>query len=380
MEETITPFDRIKMAKFVLTTKKFTNGDKVKEFEKKWSEWLGCKYSLFVSSGSTANLLLIAAVMEKYGLKRGDKVLLPACTWVTNVGPAMQLGLKPVFCDVNLSNFSFDLDEMEKIKAVHPDIKLIFVTHLLGFPAENDRYQELFPEAIILDDVCESHGAKFKDGTRVGRNSLGATFSFYFGHHMTTVEGGMVCTNDPELYDLMKMKRSHGMARESINFDAYAKQYPEIEKSFLFITDGYNFRNHEVCAVLGISQLKRLDGMINKRIDNYSKFVDLMVDYEHLFRPVYSNAGNSSFCFPLIAYDKETYQKLVSKFQEHGIEYRPIVSGNLLRHPFLSGYKITTKRKITNADVLNDYGVYLGNSHFVSQKNIDLLKSILEEL
>jgi len=380
MEETITPFDRIKMAKFVLTTKKFTNGDKVKEFEKKWSEWLGCKYSLFVSSGSTANLLLIAAVMEKYGLKRGDKVLLPACTWVTNVGPAMQLGLKPVFCDVNLSNFSFDLDEMEKIKAVHPDIKLIFVTHLLGFPAENDRYQELFPEAIILDDVCESHGAKFKDGTRVGRNSLGATFSFYFGHHMTTVEGGMVCTNDPELYDLMKMKRSHGMARESINFDAYAKQYPEIEKSFLFITDGYNFRNHEVCAVLGISQLKRLDGMINKRIDNYSKFVDLMVDYEHLFRPVYSNVGNSSFCFPLIAYDKETYQKLVYKFQEHGIEYRPIVSGNLLRHPFLSGYKITTKRKITNADVLNDYGVYLGNSHFVSQKNIDLLKSILEEL
>jgi CDP-6-deoxy-D-xylo-4-hexulose-3-dehydrase len=220
------------MAKFVLTTKKFTNGNKVKEFEKKWSEWLGCKYSLFVSSGSTANLLLIAAVMEKYGLKRGDKVLLPACTWVTNVGPVIQLGLKPVFCDVNLSNFSFDLDEIKKIKIIHPDIKLIFVTHLLGFPAENDKYQELFPEAIILDDVCESHGAKFKDGTKVGKNSLGATFSFYFGHHMTTVEGGMVSTNYPELYDLMKMKRSHGMARESINFDDYAKQYPEIEKSF----------------------------------------------------------------------------------------------------------------------------------------------------
>jgi CDP-6-deoxy-D-xylo-4-hexulose-3-dehydrase len=380
MENTITVRDRFKLIKFIATKNKFTNGEKVKEFEDKWSKWLGCKYSLFVSSGSTANFLLIAAIKEKYGLKNGDKVLLPACTWVTNVGPIIQLGLEPIFCDVNLSNFSFDENELTKIKKIHPDIKLIFVTHLLGFAAKNSEYQKIFPKAIIVDDVCESHGAKFEDETKVGSNSIGATFSFYFGHHMTTIEGGMVCTNDAELYDLMKMKRSHGMARESINFENYAKENPDIQKSFLFITDGYNFRNHELGAVLGLSQLKRLDKMIETRVKNYSIFVDLMTDYEHLFRPVYSNFGNSSFCFPLIAFDKETYENLVTEFNNNRIEYRPIVSGNLLKHPFLKNFSITSNKKINNVDILNDYGIYLGNSHFISKKHIQLLKEILEKL
>jgi CDP-6-deoxy-D-xylo-4-hexulose-3-dehydrase len=380
MEETINLKDRLGLAYFSLTTKQFTNGKYVKKFEKAWSDWLGCKYSLFVSSGSTANFLLIAAIKEKYNLKNGDKVLLPACTWVTNVGPVIQLGLEPIFCDINLSDFSFDKKELERIKKLHPDIKLIFVTHLLGFAAKNSEYQKIFPNAIIVDDVCESHGAKFKNGSKVGSDSLGATFSFYFGHHMTTIEGGMVCTNDAELYDLMKMKRSHGMARESINFDRYAEENPEIQKSFLFITDGYNFRNHELGAILGLSQLKRLDKMIEIRVNNYKMFVDLMIDHENLFRPVYSNFGNSSFCFPLIAYDKDTYSALIDEFKNNGIEYRPIVSGNLLKHPFLKNYSITSRKKINNVDILNDYGVYLGNNHFVGKKHIKLLKEILEKI
>jgi CDP-6-deoxy-D-xylo-4-hexulose-3-dehydrase len=378
MKHTITTKDRIKLAKFILATKHFTNGPKVKQFEKAWSKWLGCKYSLFVSSGSTANLLLIAAIMEKYGLKRGDKVLLPACTWVTNVGPIIQLGLEPIFCDVNLSNFSFDIEEMKKIKKIHPDIKIVFVTHLLGFPAENNKYQEVFPEAIILDDVCESHGAKFDDGSKVGQDSLGSTFSFYFGHHMTTIEGGMVCTNDMELYDLMKMKRSHGMARESINSKSYADKYPEINKSFLFITDGYNFRNHEICAVLGISQLKRLDKMIKIRKENYAIFYKIMQDYQDNFFVVKENLTNSSFCFPIICKNKDVYNKLINLLEINKIEYRPIVGGNLLKHPFLKEYTIHTSKKTTNADLINDYGVYLGNNHFVKRKQLKLLKKILE--
>lgn len=378
MKNTITTKDRIKLAKFILATKHFTNGPKVKQFEKAWSKWLGCKYSLFVSSGSTANLLLIAAIMEKYGLKRGDKVLLPACTWVTNVGPIIQLGLEPIFCDVNLSNFSFDIEEMKKIKKIHPDIKIVFVTHLLGFPAENNKYQEVFPEAIILDDVCESHGAKFDDGSKVGQDSLGSTFSFYFGHHMTTIEGGMVCTNDMELYDLMKMKRSHGMARESINSKSYADKYPEINKSFLFITDGYNFRNHEICAVLGISQLKRLDKMIKIRKENYAIFYKIMQDYQDNFFVVKENLTNSSFCFPIICKNKDVYNKLINLLEINKIEYRPIVGGNLLKHPFLKEYTIHTSKKTTNADLINDYGVYLGNNHFVKRKQLKLLKKILE--
>ena len=219
---------------------------------------------------------------------------------------------------------------------------MIFVTHLLGFSANNEIYQEIFPNAIIIDDVCESHGCTDSNGSKRGSNSVGATFSFYFGHHMTTVEGGMVSTNDPELYDLMKMKRSHGMARESLNYDAYAKQYPDVSKLFLFITDGYNFRNHEMCAVLGSSQLKRLDKMIKIRKENYKMFREVMNRYPDKVYSVAENPTNSSFCFPIIAKNKTIHKKLISKFEEYKIEHRPIVSGNLLRQPFLKGYEITS--------------------------------------
>ena len=244
MRNNITLGDRFQLAKFVLTSDRFTNGKKVREFESKWSQWLGSKHSLYVSSGSTANLLLLSAVKELYGLKNGDKVLVPSDTWVTNIAPVIQLGFTPIFCDINTDNFSFCEDDLEYISKTHPDIKLIFVTHLIGFPANNNLYKKLFPEALILDDVCESHGCRSSDGSRVGSNSLGSTFSFYFGHHISTVEGGMVCTNNDDLYNLLRLKRSHGLARESERYDDYVKLYPDISKQFLFVTDGYNFRNH----------------------------------------------------------------------------------------------------------------------------------------
>jgi len=378
MQDTITKRDRLRLAKFVLTTKQFTNGPKVKQFEKEWSEWVGAKYSLFVSSGSTANSLLVAAVKEKYGLKDGDKVILPACTWVTNVGPIIQSGLQPIFCDINADNFSFDEEQLRYIAGIHKDIKMIFVTHLLGFSANNEIYQEIFPDAIIIDDVCESHGCTDKNGFKRGSNSIGATFSFYFGHHMTTVEGGMVSTNDPELYDLMKMKRSHGMARESINYAEYAEQYPDVSKLFLFITDGYNFRNHEMCAVLGMSQLKRLNKMIEIRRKNYKMFREVMNKYKDKVYPVAENPTNSSFCFPIIAKNKEIRNQLMEKFEEYEIEYRPIVSGNLLKQPFLKGYELTTNKSNTTIDQVHNFGVYLGNNHFVKRKQLKLLKKILD--
>ena len=304
MGETITFGDRLKMAHFALTAKKFTFGEKVKKFEQEWSEWLGAKHSLYVSSGSTANFLLVAAVKELYGLKNGDKVLLPACTWMTNVAPIMQLGLEPIFCDINIDNFSFDLDDARKIAKKH-DIKMIFVTHLLGFSADNESLSEIFPKAIVIDDVCESHGCTDDAGIKRGANSLGATFSFYFGHHMSTVEGGMVSTNNTDLYDLMKLKRSHGMARESTRFADYAALNPDIDKQFLFVTDGYNFRNHEICAVLGSSQLKRLTKMIEIRNRNHKLFTDIIDKYEHLFYNIKNSATNSSFCLPFICKSKE---------------------------------------------------------------------------
>ena len=164
MEDAITLSDRMKMAWFVLTSSRLTNGPKVREFERKWSDWLGVKHSLFTSSGSTANTLLVASLKEYYDLKDGDKVLVPACTWATNVGPIIQAGLQPIFCDINLDNFSFDVDEFEYIKSQHPDIKVIFITHLLGWSGDVQWVSQVWPEALIIEDVCESHGVLDRNG------------------------------------------------------------------------------------------------------------------------------------------------------------------------------------------------------------------------
>jgi len=317
MGETITLGDRLKMAHFALTAPKFTNGEKVKKFEKEWNEWLGSKHSLYVSSGSTANFLLVAAVKELYGLKNGDKVLLPACTWMTNVAPIMQLGLEPVFCDI---------------------------------------------------------------GKKHGLNSLGATFSFYFGHHMSTIEGGMISTNNTDLYDLMKLKRSHGMARESLRFDEYAKAYPNIDKQFLFVTDGYNFRNHEICAVLGSSQLKRLDKMISIRNRNHTLFTKIIDKYSNLFYNIKDHPSNSSFCLPFICRSNEIMLAMKEKFIKYGIEYRPVVSGNLLEQPFLANYVIDTDKQRTNADIVHTQGVYVGNNHFVTEEDMKFLEKVVGEI
>ncbi|NDB83961.1 MAG: DegT/DnrJ/EryC1/StrS aminotransferase family protein, partial [Alphaproteobacteria bacterium] len=293
MKDTITLKDRIKMAAFILTSSRLTNGPKVREFERVWSEWLGVKHSLYVSSGSTANSLLVSAVKELYKLKNNDKVLVPATTWMTNVAPIFQSGLKPIFCDINLKNFSFDEEQLKYIVTQHPDIKAVFITHLIGLSSNVEKVREIFPNALILEDVCESHGVEDSNGKKRGVDCVGSTFSFYFGHHITTIEGGVVCTNNTELYELMRMKRSHGMAREASKevFETYKKQNPNIDPAFLFMTDGYNFRNHEVCAVLGLSQIKKLDKNINIRRENFKYWWDQIYKSEDYLIPEYQK-GN----------------------------------------------------------------------------------------
>lgn len=380
MKNNITLGDRYNLAKFVLTSDRFTNGGKVRSFEKEWSKWLGCKHSLFVSSGSTANYLLLAAVKEFYGFKDGDKVLVPADTWVTNIGPVIQLGFTPIFCDINTDNFSFCEEDLEYISKKHPDIKIVFTTHLIGYPANTEKYKQFFPDSIFLDDVCESHGCKNLDGTKVGSDSIGATFSFYFGHHMSTIEGGIVSTNNYELYDLMRIKRSHGLARESEMFDQYKELYPDISKQFLFVTDGYNFRNNELSAVLGLSQLNRLDSYIEKRNENYSMFISLIENYSNLFYVPKYHEGVSNFCFPIICKDVRYAHRLRKVFDQNGIEHRPIIGGNLLKQPFLKDYSITTSKKELNVDIVHYNGIYLGNNHFIGEQEINLLSDILSLL
>ena len=378
MKNTLSFMDRVKLAKFVLSSDNFTQGKKVRQFEDEWSKWLGCKHSLFVTSGSTANFLLVASIIEKYNLKKGDKVVLPACTWVTNINPIIQLGLTPIFCDVNIKDYSFDLRNLGNIAVTHPDVKLVFVTHLLGIPASINEYKKILPDAIFIDDVCESHGCENIFGEKIGSNSLGATFSFYFGHHMSTIEGGMISTNDTELYDLMKMKRSHGLARVSDNFDKYAAENPDIQKSFLFVTDGYNFRNTELAAVLGMSQLKRLDKFIEIRRRNYEIFISMINENSKFYSMKY-HQGNSCFCLPFICKNREVKDKLISLLEENKIEYRPVVGGNLLKQPYLD-YKIDSNVGVLNVNIIHENGIYIGNSQFVTKKDMDKLQKIISQI
>lgn len=368
--------DRLKLCKFLLMSDRYTNGPIVRQFEEQWSNWIGSKRSLMVSSGSTANFLLLAAIKEKNNLKNGDKVLVPACTWVTNISPVIQLGFEPIFCDVNLTNFSFDLDHLEQIKKKH-DIKVIFITHLLGFSAENEKYKSLFPNAIILEDVCESHGCTSETGELRGRDN--GTFSFYFGHHMTTVEGGIITTNDNDLYEIMRMKRSHGLARESGNLYKYTQKYSNIHPQFLFVTDGYNFRSTEINAILGIQQLPRLDKFIKIRRNNFTHFINNIIEKNlHLFYPINNQNGNSNYALPFICRSVEVKNKLINLFNLNKIEHRPIVGGNLLKQPFLFKYDFGVKRKHYNVDIINDNGLYIGNSQFIKLCQIDKLSDLIK--
>lgn len=381
MDDIITWADKLRMVKFILTTKRFTNGPKVRKFEQEWNNWLGSKYSLFVNSGSSANLLLLNAIKEKYGLKNGDKVLVPACTWSTNIAPIIHNGFEPVFADIDLHSFSFDVEKLKKVKELHPDIKIIFVTHLLGLEAEIDEYQEIFPDSLILEDICEAQGVTNSDGVKHGSNSLGATFSLYFSHHMTSIEGGIINTNDEELYELMRLKRSAGMAREASDekFEQYKKENPDISPSFLFPTAGFNLRNHEICAVLGSSQLRRIDYIINSRKNNYQRFLVLLKKYSDKFYIPKEDKTSSNLCLPFVCKDKDTYSKLISKFEEYGIEYRPIVAGNLLKQPFLKDYSIVGEGPF-NVDIVHEQGTYIGNSHLVKNKNFKILEMILASI
>ncbi len=377
MKDCITADDKQCMVDFILNTSRFTNGPKVREFEEAWSKWLGCKYSLFVSSGSTANLLLVAAMIERHNLKRGDKVIVPAMTWVTNISPVMQLGLEPVFCDVDPNNFGFDLKHLRFLRERHPDVKMIFVTHLFGIPADMDAYKEIYPNAAFIEDVCESHGATYK-GEKTGTLSEGSTFSFYFGHHMTTIEGGFVCTDDDELYNLMKLKRSHGMAREATpeKFEEYKKQYPDVHPQFLFVTDGYNLRSMELNAVLGLNQLKRLDDQNETRKRIYRRFLNMLDQYDHFSMP--NEEGNSSFCLPFVCNSSNVKSGLEAFLGQNGVETRPLCSGNLLRQPFLKDYSLEIEWD-SNVDQLHERGFFIGNNHLITDEDFNKLEELVHE-
>lgn len=370
-DDAITREQREIMAKFILESPKLTYGERVREFERDWSNWQGCEFSVFVNSGSSANLLIVDAALTLHG---AGGFVAQSCTWATNVAPLLQLKDSQFvqLVGVDLRNLGADLTDLETaFERLKP--KFLFLTHVLGFPAVSDELLSLCErhDVKIIEDCCESHGATFR-GRKIGNFGLAASFSFYYGHHLTTIEGGMVCTNDRDFYERVLLLRSHGMLRE-LPEDARAKNAVlDCDPRFTFLCAGYNVRNMEMNAVLGIEQLKHLDSHIETRNRNMHRFIENL-DGEK-FHADFKLDGISNYAFPIIPRDINK-NDLCEELTKKGIENRPLIAGSLYRHPLMQN--VSPENLSRNSDYIHERGIYVGNHQHVTMEMVDGLCEIL---
>jgi CDP-6-deoxy-D-xylo-4-hexulose-3-dehydrase len=372
--------ERFALLKFFAFEDRFTNGPECRAFEDEWSEWQGCNHSLYVANGSVANFLLLDAVKELYFPdKERLTIFAPAINWATNISTFCQQKHDVYFYDIDYETYSPTLASANNLffKGLVPDV--VYVTHVLGISNDMTKVQELWPHAAIIEDCCESHGARDRNtGVKVGNTGIGSTFSFYFGHHMTTVEGGMVCINDEKLYNLLRAKRSHGLSREML--PSYKKviesENPTIDPTFLFPTKGYNFRNVESGAVIGRVQLKKLDKWNAQRAKNYEVFCQEMLSKSWI-ETAASYVGNSAMTLPFHC-TREDVAKEVKKFLNLiGVETRPFLVGNLLKQPFMKDYQSVIP--LPNTERMDTNSFYIGNNHFVTPDDIRKLSKELDK-
>ena len=269
MHNNFTNQDMIQVSKLIKNKNLvLTQSKKVNEFEQKWSNWLGVKYSTFVNSGSSANFMTISALKILNKNKNKNEIIVPTLTWVSDINSVIINGFKPIFVDVNFSNLSMNIDQV--IKKISNKTLAVFITHAQGFNGLNDYLIKYLKKKKIhlIEDVCESHGAKFKN-KKLGSYGLASNFSFYYAHHLTTIEGGMICTNNKKLHDIFRMLRSHGMLRETNNKQLENKvkrKYKDLSPQFIFLYPTLNFRNNEIGAVIGLNQLKSLNIFRGRRV------------------------------------------------------------------------------------------------------------------
>lgn len=342
---------------------KLTHGPLVKDFESKWSNWLGVKFSLMVNSGASANDLTMLALKEMYGV---GEVIVPPLTWVSDIAAVIHAGHTPVFVDINKRNLAIDSEKV--LAAITKKTKAVFLTHVLGLNGLSDRLlAELNRLKIpLVEDVCESHGASHS-GKKLGTFGLISNFSFYYAHHLTTIEGGMLCTNNEELYEILRMLRSHGLVRESTSNKIkrrYFEDYPDLNQDFIFSTASHNMRPTELNGLLGISQLNNLDSNIQIRKNNFLKFLNLL--NPDFFQTDFEIEGNSSYAFILILKHPNISlrNKIESELKSKGIEFRRGLSGggNQLRQPYLRKTGLYPEPELfPNVEHVHNFGWYIGN-------------------
>lgn len=368
----------------VIDSDMFTMGKEVAQYEKDFAAFFGSKYALMVSSGSTANLLMVAALFftknEALKLKRGDEIIVPAVSWSTTYFPLQQYGLKVKFVDIDLDTLNMDLDKLEA--AITKETRAILSVNLLGNPNNYTRMNEIIAgrDVFILEDNCESMGATI-DEQQAGTFGIMGTYSSFFSHHIATMEGGCVVTNDEELYHILLCIRAHGWTRNLPKFNEVSGEKSDdlFEESFKFMLPGYNARPLEMSGALGIEQLKKLPRFIETRRNNASLFQTLFADHPYL--QIQKETGQSSwFGFSLIIKENAPYTRaeLVRLLADNGIECRPIVTGNFLKNTsVLEYFDYEVSGSLESAEYLDVNGLFVGNHQNNIEEEIKLLAQLL---
>jgi CDP-6-deoxy-D-xylo-4-hexulose-3-dehydrase len=385
-EATIDEQDMDALADWIKTYPRLTKGKLTIEYEDKWAEWLGTKHSTFVNSGSSANLLMLATLLEAGDLEPGDAVIVPALSWATDLAPVMQLGLEPILCDCNLADFSCDLDHFEEIirngvirvkdgmrMRIRP--KAAILVSVLGLVPHMERIAFLCDKAgvILLEDCCESLGSADSE-RKLGTFGAMSTFSTYFGHHISTIEGGMVCTDNDRYDKIMKSVRSHGWARDwsKEEQDAHCEEWDvsEFDSFYTFFHAGFNLRATDLQAFLGLRQLDKLNDVCMSRWRNFNLYNEYL-NAEHRLE-VSEELFTSNFAFPILT---EQRDEIAERLISNDIECRPLICGSMGKQPFY--VKKYGEQTLPNAEAVRKYGMYLPNHHLLSKDDIKKICEIV---
>jgi CDP-6-deoxy-D-xylo-4-hexulose-3-dehydrase len=375
--------DISKMINFIKKKPRLTASKQTFNFEKKWSKWLGCKYSVFVNSGSSANFLTIRALKIFLNNNKKNEIIVPPLAWNSDIVSVLMNSYKPIFVDINLNNLAMNVEEIKK--KITKKTAAIFLSHIQGFNGISKELLDIIKKKniLLIEDVCESHGAKFNN-IKCGNFGLASNFSFYYAHHMTTIEGGMISTNNKKFYDLCCMFRGHGLVRESkfkSTRDKYLKKHKDLNSEFIFSDIGFNFRNNEIGAVLGLNQITKLDKNISLRNRNMSHFISLL-DKEKFFTD-FDLKGSSNYAFPIIIKENNIKKRNIfeKKLKKNRIEFRRgnAGGGNQLRQPYLRGVSFN-KKNFKNVELVHHFGYYIGNYPSLKLSKITKLVNILNSI
>lgn len=359
-----------------------TQGKNVRAFEEEWSAWLGVRHSVFVNSGSSANLVTLAALRELHGA--GGEVIVPTLTWVSDIAAVLHCGFTPVFVDIDPRTLG--MDNAQVLEKLTDRTRAVFLTHVLGY---NGLSRELVDELArrrvrLIEDVCESHGATF-EGRKLGSIGWASNFSFYYAHHLSTIEGGMVCTDDEDLYEAVRMLRGHGMVRELASAGRRADhvgEHPDLNPDFIFAFPGYNVRSTELNAIIGRSQLPRLDDNNLRRTENLQLFLKHLDP--DLYQTDFATEGSSNYAFTLVLREPDAAlaERVMATLRRNGVEFRRGTAGggNQLRQPYLRKLFGDEYKNFPATDHVHFYGWYIGNYPTLDRERILQLCALLNEL